>query len=81
MRLTEAIGDTLRTLRQDRDMTLRHLSALSRVAISHISDIERGKKQASNELLEALARGLEISTANLIGEIYDYLLEHNDEVR
>ena len=77
MKLKHAVGDTIRGLRQERNMTLRILSSRSHVALGHISDIERGNKNASHELLEALAQGLDISTTDLIGEIYEYLKENN----
>ena len=77
MKLKHAVGDTIRTLRHDRNMTLRKLSSRSHVAMGHISDVERGNKGASHELLEAIAYGLDISTTELIGEIYEYLKEHN----
>jgi transcriptional regulator with XRE-family HTH domain len=78
MKLQYAIGDTLRNLRQERHMTLRNLSIKSNVAIAHISDVERGRKQLSNDLLESVAHGLNLSTVELLGEIYDYLKEHNE---
>lgn len=77
MKLKHAVGDTIRTLRHERNMTLRNLSSKSHVALGHISDVERGRKGASNELLEAIAGGLDLSTADLIWEIYEYLREHN----
>jgi transcriptional regulator with XRE-family HTH domain len=43
------------------------------VSLGHLSDIERGNKQASNQMLEAIAKGLDISTTQLIGEVHDYL--------
>ena len=78
MKLQYAIGDTLSNLRQERHMTLRNLSIKSNVAIAHISDVERGRKQLSNDLLESVAHGLNLSTVELLGEIYDYLKEHNE---
>ena len=73
MRLNSAVGDTLRLLRTDRSLTLREVSKRSSVSLGHLSDIERGNKQASNQMLEAIAKGLEISTTELIGEVYDYM--------
>ena len=73
MRLNSAVGDTLRLLRTDRSLTLREVSKRSSVSLGHLSDIERGNKQASSQMLEAIAKGLEISTTELIGEVYDYM--------
>lgn len=77
MKLKHAMGDTIRTLRQERNMTLRSLSSKSHVALGHISDVERGIKGVSTELLEAIAYGLDLSTADLIGEIYEYLKDNH----
>lgn len=73
MRLNDAIGDTLRSIRLEKNLTLRQVSAKGHVATGHISDIERGKKNASHDMLEAIAVGLDISTVDLIGEVYDYM--------
>lgn len=73
MKLNSAVGDTIRLLRTDRSLTLRQVSKKSSVSLGHLSDIERGNKQASNEVLEAIALGLDLSTTELIGEVYDYL--------
>lgn len=79
MQLKHAIGDTIRTLRHERNMTLRALSSESNMALGYISEVERGMKNTSHECLEALATGLGITTTELIGEIYAYLKEHDAE--
>jgi transcriptional regulator with XRE-family HTH domain len=73
MRLGNAFGDTIRLLRTDRSLTLREVSERAKVSLGHLSEIEMGKKNASNEVLEAIALGLDLSTTELIGEVYDYL--------
>ena len=73
MRLSNAVGDTIRLLRTDRSLTLRAVSERSKVSLGHLSEIEMGKKNASNEVLEAIAVGLDLSTTELIGEVHDYL--------
>lgn len=79
MKLNDAIGDTLRSIRLEKNLTLRQVSAKGHVATGHISDVERGKKNASHDMLEAIAVGLDISTLELIGEIYEYLGSHEQE--
>lgn len=59
-------------------MNLRNLSVKAHVSLGHLSDVERGHKQASNELLESIALGLDLSPADLIKEIHDYLKEVED---
>lgn len=61
-----AIGTTIRETRTEKFMTLRKLSEKSSVALGHISDIERGRKEGSSEILECLARGLNVSMADLV---------------
>jgi transcriptional regulator with XRE-family HTH domain len=75
--LQNAIGGTIRELRHDRKMTLRKLSSKSHIALSHLSDIERGRKNPPPPTLESIAGGLSLTATELIGEIYNYLKENN----
>lgn len=75
MRLKTAIGGTLRDLRERKHLTMRDLSDKSFVSLGHLSEVERGVKSASPEMLESIARGLDLTTAELIHEIYNYLEE------
>jgi transcriptional regulator with XRE-family HTH domain len=69
MRLAIAVGETIRTLRQEQNLTLRDLSSKSYVALGYLSEIERGHKDPSTEILESISKGLEVSTAELYHEI------------
>ena len=51
------LGDVLRSARMQRGMTLRELSGEARVSLGYISEIERGQKEASSELLASLCDG------------------------
>jgi transcriptional regulator with XRE-family HTH domain len=79
MKLQQAVGLTVRDLRISRNLTLRRLSSNSHVSMTFLHEIETGKKNASNEILEAIAKGLEVTTVELVGEIYEYLKEVNNE--
>ena len=48
-----SLGAVLRAERMRQSMTLRDLSARARVSLGYISEIERGQKEASSELLAA----------------------------
>ena len=48
------LGDVLRDARMQRGLTLREVSADARVSLGYISEIERGQKEASSELLASL---------------------------
>ncbi|WP_310963173.1 helix-turn-helix domain-containing protein [Nocardioides terrisoli] len=62
--LRESLGTVLRAERMRRGMTLRELSGAARISLGYISEVERGQKEASSELLAALcdALGVPLST-------------------
>jgi transcriptional regulator with XRE-family HTH domain len=66
MKLRIAFGDTLRELRQDQHRTLREVSIKSGVALGYVSEVERGHKEASSEVLESLTNTLGISMADFL---------------
>lgn len=76
MKLQYAIGGTVRELRQERNLTLRDLSSKSFIALGHLSEVERGVKNASPEVLESIAFALDLTTTQLVKEIYIYLEQH-----
>ncbi|MBM4509046.1 helix-turn-helix domain-containing protein [Rhodococcus hoagii] len=58
--LREAIGDSLRRTRVSQSRTLREVSNSARVSLGYLSEIERGRKEASSELLAAICDALEV---------------------
>ena len=66
MKLNVAMGSVLRDIRMEKNMTLRQLSNKSFVSIAHISDAERGQKNVSADLIEALAFGLDVPSYHII---------------
>lgn len=64
-----SLGDVLRRERVDRGMTLRELSAGARVSLGYISEIERGQKEASSELLASLCAALEVPLSSVLAEV------------
>ncbi len=67
--LRELVGETLRAQRVRRGMTLRDVSAKARVSLGYISEVERGHKEPSSELLAALCEALEISLSRLLRDV------------
>jgi len=67
MKSKEVLGDTLRTRRRERKLTLQQLAELSGVSRAAISKIERGDSGASTPVLGKLAEALELSISQLIG--------------
>ena len=52
-------------------MTLREVSAEARVSLGYISEIERGQKEASSELLASLCTALEVSLSDVLRDVSD----------
>jgi transcriptional regulator with XRE-family HTH domain len=66
MKLNEALGHVLREIRLGKELTLLQVSEKSFVSIGHISDTERGAKNISPDLLEALAFALDTPSYKII---------------
>lgn len=64
--MREMLGETLRELRQASGLTLREVSADALVSLGYLSEIERGQKEASSELLNAICRALDVSLPELL---------------
>ncbi|TWP37613.1 helix-turn-helix domain-containing protein [Leekyejoonella antrihumi] len=66
--LRRELGDVLREQRQEQGRTLREVSAAAKVSLGYLSEIERGEKEASSELLASVcvALGLRLSQALLL---------------
>ncbi len=65
------LGDVLRDKRTQRGLTLREVSAGARVSLGYISEIERGQKEASSELLASLCDALEVPLSDVLREVSD----------
>jgi len=62
----EVLGSRLRTMRADRDETLAQTAERAGISPQYLSEIERGRKEASSEMIAALAGALGISVADLM---------------
>ena len=63
------IGSALRRARIAQGQTLRQLSREASVSLGYLSEIERGQKEASSELLESICHALSLSIPNLLVEV------------
>ena len=63
------LGDVLRAQRMQQGLTLREVSAEARVSLGYISEIERGQKEASSELLASLCTALEVPLSDVLREV------------
>ncbi len=68
-----SLGDVLRAERMRQGMTLRELSSSARVSLGYISEIERGQKEASSELLAALCEALDVPLSGVLREVSDHV--------
>jgi transcriptional regulator with XRE-family HTH domain len=69
--LRHLLGDVLRRLRLRQGRTLREVSAAARVSLGYLSEVERGQKEASSELLAAICSALGIPLSQVFREISD----------
>jgi transcriptional regulator with XRE-family HTH domain len=71
--LREHLGDALRRHRLRQGRTLREVSSLARVSLAYLSEIERGRKEASSELLAAVCEALDVPLSSLLMEVSDQI--------
>jgi XRE family transcriptional regulator, stress-response regulator len=71
--LREAIGAGLRRARTARRRTLRDVSRRARVSLGYLSEVERGQKEASSELLAAICGALDLPLSFVLREVSDDL--------
>lgn len=67
--LREAIGDSLRRTRVSQSRTLREVSNSARVSLGYLSEIERGRKEASSELLAAICDALDVPLSEVLVDV------------
>jgi len=67
--LRRVIGDALRARRQGQHRTLREVSTAANVSLGYLSEIERGQKEASSELLAAICDALGARLSEVLGEV------------
>ena len=67
--LRQIVGDTLRTVRMRQRRTLREVSAAARVSLGYLSEVERGQKEPSSELLAAICEALEVEMSDLFAQV------------
>lgn len=67
--LRQVVGQTLRGLRMRQRRTLREVSASARVSLGYLSEVERGQKEPSSELLAAICGALDVELSELFQEV------------
>jgi transcriptional regulator with XRE-family HTH domain len=69
--LRHLLGDALRRMRLRQGRTLREVSASARVSLGYLSEVERGQKEASSELLAAICSALGLPLSQVLREVSD----------
>jgi transcriptional regulator with XRE-family HTH domain len=67
--LRRVLGDTLRGRRLRQRRTLREVSGAARVSLGYLSEVERGQKEASSELLASICEALDVRLSDLLSEV------------
>jgi transcriptional regulator with XRE-family HTH domain len=67
--LRTQLGNTLRGHRLSQRRTLRDVSGAARVSLGYLSEVERGQKEASSELLASICDALDVELADLLAEV------------
>lgn len=67
------IGDVLRDFRLQKGRTLRQVAGKASVALGYLSEVERGQKEASSEILAAVADALDTPISVIMGEVAERL--------
>src|ERR1700749_3828409 len=62
----EVLGSRLRALRGDRDETLAQTAERAGISPQYLSEVERGRKEPSSEMIAALAGALGVTVADLM---------------
>jgi transcriptional regulator with XRE-family HTH domain len=66
MLLRDAIGEVLRETRLEQGRTLFEVAGSSNVSLPYLSEVERGRKEASSEVIESVASALGIPTSTVL---------------
>lgn len=78
--LRRELGDVLRAHRLRQGRTLREVSATARVSLGYLSEVERGQKEASSELLAAICDALGVRLSVLLHEVGDGVARQEPEL-
>lgn len=67
--LRQEIGEVLREFRQNQGLTLRQVANRANVALGYLSEVERGQKEVSSEILLAVSDGLNTPLSKILVEV------------
>ncbi|HET7280445.1 MAG TPA: helix-turn-helix transcriptional regulator [Dermatophilaceae bacterium] len=73
--LRRELGDVLREERQSQGRTLREVSSAAAVSLGYLSEVERGEKEASSELLGSICAALNVPLSAVMGHVSERIAE------
>lgn len=73
--MRQEIGDVLRGARLEKGRTLRQVANDASVALGYLSEVERGQKEASSEILQAVAEALDTPLSVILRQVSDRLAD------
>jgi transcriptional regulator with XRE-family HTH domain len=73
--LRKIVGEVLRRTRVRQGRTLAEVARASQVSMPYLSELERGRKEASSEVLAAVCDGLQITLSELLTEVHRELID------
>ena len=76
MLMRELVGESLREERVAQGRTLREVSKAARVSLGYLSEVERGQKEASSELLAAICAALDLPLSIVLTVVSEKLAMH-----
>lgn len=79
MILREVVGDELRRAREQQNKSLRSVSRDAAISLSYLSEVERGLKEPSSEIISSITRALKIKMSDLYLGVSFELAKHEDE--
>ncbi|MDT7547830.1 MAG: hypothetical protein QOE84_224 [Actinomycetota bacterium] len=71
--LRTLLGEALRTTRLRQQRTLREVSGAAQVSLGYLSEVERGQKEASSELLASICRALGVRLSDVLRDVSETL--------
>lgn len=79
--MRELLGTSLREQRMAQGRTLREISATARVSLGYLSEVERGQKEASSELLAAICAALDVPMSQVLSMVSEKMAFQERAVR
>lgn len=77
--LRTVIGDELRRQRLEQGRTLREVSSQARVSLGYLSEVERGQKEASSELLSAICGALDVPLSRVLESVSTHVADKESQ--